>query len=73
VIVTHRKNGGLYDSSLNHGCSIVESLPYVNETPTQLGSEGGNVGHLDGSVIWVPIHQMKQHYASSYIGYYADW
>jgi len=73
VIVTHRKNGGLYDSSMNHGCSIVESLPYVNETPTQLGSEGGNVGHLDGSVIWVPIHQMKPHYASSYIGYYADW
>ncbi len=74
VIVTHRKNGGLYDSSAaNFGCSIVESPPYVNETPTQLGSDGGNVGHLDGSVLWVPIKQMKQHYASSYIGYYADW
>jgi len=72
VIVTHRKNGGLYDS-MNHGCSIVESVPYVNETPTQLGSQGGDVGHLDGSVMWVPIKQMKSHYASSYIGYYANW
>ncbi|MGA2177186.1 MAG: type II secretion system protein [Verrucomicrobiota bacterium] len=73
VIVTHRKNGGLYDPSLHQGSSIVESLPFVNETPTQLGTEGGNVGHLDGSVIWTPIKQMKQRYASSYIAYYADW
>ena len=72
VIVTHRKNGGLYDSK-NQGCSIVESPPYVNETPTQLKSDGGNVGHLDGSVMWVPIRQMKSHFASSYIGYYANW
>jgi prepilin-type N-terminal cleavage/methylation domain-containing protein len=72
VIVTHRKNGGLYDSQ-NQGCSIVESLPDVNKTPAELGSEGGHVGHLDGSVMWVPIHQMKTHYASSYLAYYADW
>jgi prepilin-type N-terminal cleavage/methylation domain-containing protein len=72
VIVTHRKNGGLYDSK-NQGCSIVETAPWVNESPPKLGSEGGNVGHLDGSVSWVPILQMKPHYASSYIGYYADW
>jgi len=73
VIVTHRRNGGLYDPSLHLGCSIVETPPYVNETPTQLGSAGGNVGHLDGSVLWVPIQQMKSHYASSYIAYYANW
>jgi prepilin-type N-terminal cleavage/methylation domain-containing protein len=73
AIVTHRKNGGLYDSSKNQGSSIVTSAPYGNEDPTQLGSDGGNVGHLDGSVLWVPLHQMKPHFASSYIGYYADW
>jgi prepilin-type N-terminal cleavage/methylation domain-containing protein len=72
LIVTHRKNGGLYDSK-NQGCSIVESAPYGNETPTMVRSEGGNVGHLDGSVWWVPFRQMKPHYASSYLGYYADW
>jgi prepilin-type N-terminal cleavage/methylation domain-containing protein len=73
VIVPHRKNGGLYDTAMNHGSSIVESPPYVRETPTQLGAEGGNVGHLDGSVVWVPIQQMKERYASSYIAYYANW
>jgi prepilin-type N-terminal cleavage/methylation domain-containing protein len=46
---------------------------YVYDTPAQLGADGGNVGHLDGSVVWVPIHQMKQRYASSYILYYANW
>ena len=73
VIVPHRKNGGLYDPALHQGSSIVTSLPYANETPTQLGAEGGNVGHLDASVVWVPIHQMKERYASSYIAYYANW
>jgi prepilin-type N-terminal cleavage/methylation domain-containing protein len=73
VIVPHRKNGGLYDTGLNGGCSIVESLPYIDETPAQLGADGGNVGHLDGSVAWVPMRLMKMRYASSYILYYANW
>jgi prepilin-type N-terminal cleavage/methylation domain-containing protein len=73
VIVPHRKNGGLYDPGKNGGSSIVESIPWVNMTPTTIGAEGGNVGHLDGSVAWVPIRQMKTRYASSYILYYANW
>jgi prepilin-type N-terminal cleavage/methylation domain-containing protein len=72
VIVPHRKNGGLYDRT-NSASSIVITPPYVNETPTQLGAEGGNVGHLDGSINWVPIKNMKQRYASSYVLYYANW
>ena len=73
VIVPHRRTGGLYDPAQNQGSSIVLSAPYVNETPTQLGAEGGNVGHLDASVLWVPIKQMRSRYASSYILYMADW
>jgi hypothetical protein len=73
VIVPHRKNGGLYDPSKNAGSSIVESTPYVNMTPAQLGAEGGNVGHLDDSVTWIPMPQMKPRYASSYLLYYANW
>jgi prepilin-type N-terminal cleavage/methylation domain-containing protein len=73
VIVPHRRTGGLYDPSMHQGSSIVESLPYANLNPTELGAQGGNVGHLDGSVAWVPIAQMKPRYASSYILYYANW
>lgn len=73
VVVTHTKNGGIYDTSQNIGSSIVESPPVANESPTQLGSQGGNVGHLDGSILWLPIKQMKPRYASSYLLYFADW
>lgn len=31
-----------------------------------LGSAGGNVGYLDGSVVWKPVIEMKQHIASSH-------
>ncbi len=73
VIVPHRKNGGLYDSGVNGACSIVESSPYISQLPAQLGAEGGNVGHLDGSVAWVPMARMKMRFGSSYEGYYAWW
>jgi prepilin-type N-terminal cleavage/methylation domain-containing protein len=42
-------------------------------TPKQEGAQGGNVGYLDGSIIWKPINQMKTNYASSYVYYYGLW
>jgi type II secretory pathway pseudopilin PulG len=72
-IVTHTKSGGVYDPSLNGGSSIITSSPMEAYTPQQLHSDGGNVGHLDTSVNWKPLPQMKDHYASSYILYMAYW
>ncbi len=43
------------------------------ETPQSIGSVGGNVGRLDGSVAWVPMRLMKTRRASSYSGYQGNW
>jgi prepilin-type N-terminal cleavage/methylation domain-containing protein len=43
------------------------------ETPTGLGASGGNVGYLDGSVVWIALSKMKKRYASSYVLYYGNW
>ncbi len=45
----------------------------ANETPTSIGSAGGNVGRLDSSVAWVNLKQMQPRYASSYLLYYGNW
>lgn len=42
-------------------------------TPVQEGAQGGDVGFLDGSVIWRPAKQMKTNYASSYTLYFGIW
>ena len=43
------------------------------DTPWTVGGVGGNVGFLDGSVIWKSKKQMHQRFASSYILYYGYW
>lgn len=45
----------------------------LNITPMNVGAAGGNVGYLDGSVLWKNINMMHQYYASSYILYYGLW
>jgi type II secretory pathway pseudopilin PulG len=43
------------------------------DTPWTVGGVGGNVGYLDGSVIWRGKREMKQRYASSYTLYWGYW
>jgi prepilin-type N-terminal cleavage/methylation domain-containing protein/prepilin-type processing-associated H-X9-DG protein len=45
----------------------------TTDTPWTDGGAGGNVGFLDGSVVWKGIRQMQQRYASSYVLYYGYW
>ena len=44
-----------------------------SQTPGSVGEVGGNVGHLDGSVLWKNLRDMKTNYASSYILYFGTW
>ena len=71
VIVSHTKSGSLIDPKTHS--SIYETFPLVNYRPIQLGGEGGNVGYLDGSVLWKKITLMRTNYASSYVAYYGYW
>ncbi len=45
----------------------------TGETPISIGGAGGNVGFLDGSVIWKNMKDMKTNRASSYTLYYGMW
>lgn len=51
------------------------TLTYFNtvKTPVQEKGQGGNVGYLDGSIIWKPMNQMRTNYASTYQYYYGMW
>ncbi len=45
----------------------------IGSSPVNVGAVGGNVGHLDSSVSWLTLRQMKTNYASSYDLYYGLW
>ncbi len=45
----------------------------AGKKPIDFGAEGGNVGALDGSVVWKKIRQMGQNQASSYTYYWGNW
>jgi prepilin-type N-terminal cleavage/methylation domain-containing protein len=63
----HTKNG----SVLENGSSFTYNLP--GASARDIGAEGGNIGALDGSVIWKRISQMRTNQASSYPFYYGNW
>jgi len=46
---------------------------YAGLTAKDAGAEGGNVGYLDGSVIWKNINRMATNQASSYSFYWGNW
>jgi hypothetical protein len=46
----------------------------TSKTPKELGAVGGNVGYLDGSVIWKSLQQMRTNRAcGTYYGYFGYW
>jgi prepilin-type N-terminal cleavage/methylation domain-containing protein len=63
----HTKSGTIVES----GSSYTRTLPGVNAAA--VGAQGGNVGALDGSVIWKTMKQMRTNQASSYPFYYGNW
>jgi prepilin-type N-terminal cleavage/methylation domain-containing protein len=66
AFVPHTKTGPI---KIN-GSSWLDS----SSSPKALGAAGGNVGYLDGSVIWKNLQKMRTNRASgSYSGYYGNW
>jgi prepilin-type processing-associated H-X9-DG protein len=61
-----------------HGkLGLVTSAPNTEPTPKEIGSKGGNVAFLDGSVVWFNQDDLYKFHAteagSSHIGAYLPW
>jgi prepilin-type N-terminal cleavage/methylation domain-containing protein len=68
IAVPHAKGGALYQNSSSYFWTT------AGKTPAQLGALGGNVGALDGSVVWKTMKQMApRNQASSYVYYWGNW
>ena len=68
VSVPHTRSGAI----IKNGNSFHYASPA--RTAAAFGSEGGNVGLLDGSVHWKNMRQMRTNQAASYAGYYwGNW
>jgi prepilin-type N-terminal cleavage/methylation domain-containing protein len=73
VMAPHGKAGPCNRASSASSDPATFIITSANETPESIGSAGGNVGHLDGSVEWKRMREMKQRYASSYVLYWGNW
>jgi prepilin-type N-terminal cleavage/methylation domain-containing protein len=74
----HWGNDGLKAAPHTRGGSIREqgssyTKTLKGTTPADLGAQGGNVGALDGSVVWKSTRQMPTNQASSYTYYWGNW
>ncbi|MDB6028566.1 MAG: hypothetical protein JWM68_4789 [Verrucomicrobiales bacterium] len=65
VMAPHGKSGPMNQN----GATFLR----IASTPIELGGKGGNVGYLDGSVIWKKIGDMTTNRASSSSLYYGMW
>jgi prepilin-type N-terminal cleavage/methylation domain-containing protein len=63
----HTKGGSIQQN----GSSYTKTVP--GPTAASVGAQGGNVGYLDGSVVWKSMKQMQTNQASSYVYYYGNW
>ncbi len=70
-IAPHSKRGGVIETVAGKPTSFTRTLPGV--TARDIGAEGGNVGYLDGSVIWKPIAKMATNRAFSSTFYLGNW
>jgi prepilin-type N-terminal cleavage/methylation domain-containing protein len=67
IAAPHTKGGSLAQNS-----STFFYGP-AGKTAAAWGAQGGNVGALDGSVIWKSMKQMRTNQASSYVFYWGNW
>lgn len=70
-IAPHTKSGSAMDYLNGQQTSFTRNLAGV--TAKDIGGVGGNVGYLDGSVIWKNMRQMKTNQAFTSTYYMANW
>lgn len=75
TVVPHKASGGVVAMANVAGISMARSastsLP-AGTNSAAMGAVGGNIGSLNGSVIWQPIRSMKQWQAST-DGAWGNW
>ena len=69
TVAPHTAGGSIVATPLVSGAAIsslqpASVSPAPGATSTAMGAAGGNIGSLDGSVIWQPIRLLKQYPAS---------
>lgn len=67
IAVPHTRGGGLHQNQHSYFYGA------AGKTPGAWGSQGGNVGLLDGSVTWKRVREMATNQASSYVHYWGYW
>ncbi len=67
IAVPHTRGGGIYQNQHSYFYGSGAKPPVV------YGGQGGNVGALDGSVVWKSMRQMRTNQASSYVFYSGNW
>jgi len=67
IAVPHTRGGGIYQNQHSYFYGP------AGKTAAAWGSQGGNVGALDGSVVWKSVRQMATNQASSYVFYWGLW
>jgi prepilin-type N-terminal cleavage/methylation domain-containing protein len=64
-VAPHTKSGSIRQGN----SSFTKNQPPVGASVAAVGAQGGNVGTLDGAVVWKTISQMRTNKAS-YVDYY---
>ncbi len=69
-IAPHTKSGSIHQGA----SSFTKNIPPTGAPVSTVGAQGGNVGALDGSVIWKTMRQMGTNQAFSTPGiYFGNW
>ncbi len=71
TIAPHGKTGPILGTVAGQQTSFTRNASVI--TAKQMGAVGGNVGFLDGSVIWKPMSQMKTNRAFTTTFYLGNW
>ncbi len=68
-VAPHTRNGSIHQNN----SSFTKHLQPIGAPVATVGAQGGNVGALDGSVVWKNMAQMRTNKASYIDYYFGNW